>query len=263
MGPDVVHGRGFEPGDTYDAPGIALVTASFAARHFPAGDVVGRRLVSSGARQPVTVIGVIEDHLSRGIDKAPEPAILLSLEQRPLGSRSIDMRTGVAPVSLTDAVREAVWSIDRDVPVYDVRTMQDRVAASVGNFAILAQLMGGFALVSLVLGAVGIYGVASYGVTRRSVELGVRMAMGGDGRSVVTLVLSQGLRRMAIGLVLGTALALMLTRAMAGILFDVSPADPLTFAAVTLTLGAVGLLGSWLPARRAATIDPVRSLSGD
>jgi predicted permease len=261
MGLDIKAGRVFAETDLAGGPGVALVTESFVRTHFPDRDVVGLRLLSSGLAVPVTVIGVVEDHLTRGIDRAPEPALLLSLDQRPLRSRAVAIRAGVEPAILADAVREAIRTVDAAVPVYDVRTMRERVSASVGNFAILAELMGGFALLSLLLGAVGIYGVTAYGVARRSAEIGVRMALGASSTSVSRLILGEGMRRLAIGLVIGTVLALVLARAMRGLLFDVSPTDPITFGLVACVLVALGLIGSWLPARRATRLDPVRALS--
>jgi predicted permease len=261
MGLDIIAGRGFETADNGSSPGVALVTESFARAHFAGTDVLGTRLLSSGLRVPVTIVGVVEDHLSRGIDRAAEPALLLSLEQRPLRSRAVAVRTRGDAADLADVVRATIRTIDAEVPVYDVRTMRERVTSSVGSFALLAELMGGFALTSLLLGAIGIYGVTAYAVARRSAEIGIRMALGATASSVTWLVIGQGARRIAFGLVLGTVLALLLARSMRAILFNVSPTDPVTLTSVGLVLAALGLLGSWLPARKASRLDPASTLS--
>jgi hypothetical protein len=261
MGLDIIAGRGFETADNGTSPGVALVTESFARAHFAGTDVLGTRLLSSGLRVPVTIVGVVEDHLSRGIDRAAEPALLLSLEQRPLRSRAVALRTRGDAADLADVVRATIQSIDAEIPVYDVRTMRERVTSSVGSIALLAELMGGFALTSLLLGAIGIYGVTAYAVARRSAEIGIRMALGATASSVTWLVIGQGARRIGFGLVLGTVLALLLARSMRAILFNVSPTDPVTLTSVGLILAALGLLGSWLPARKASRLDPASTLS--
>jgi ABC-type antimicrobial peptide transport system permease subunit len=173
----------------------------------------------------------------------------------------VAVRTRGDAADLADVVRATIRTIDAEVPVYDVRTMRERVTSSVGSFALLAELMGGFALTSLLLGAIGIYGVTAYAVARRSAEIGIRMAVGATASSVTWLVIGQGARRIAFGLVLGTVLALLLARSMRAILFNVSPTDPVTLTSVGLVLAALGLLGSWLPARKASRLDPASTLS--
>jgi ABC-type antimicrobial peptide transport system permease subunit len=155
-----------------------------------------------------------------------------------------------------------VQSVDPDQPIYAVQTMDELVRLRVGPFALVAGLMLSFALISLVLGAVGIYGVTAYGVGRRTGEIGVRMAIGAERGAVVRMIVAEGVRRALLGLALGVAGALLLSRAMSGLVVGVSPTDPLTIAAVVLVLFAVTLLGAWLPARRVARLDPLRALAG-
>jgi ABC-type antimicrobial peptide transport system permease subunit len=161
------------------------------------------------------------------------------------------------------AVREAVWSVDGELAVWDARTLADVVTMRVGGFRLIAELMGAFAVLALVLGAVGIYGVTAHGVGQRRHEIGVRMALGADRTGVRRMVVAQGMRRAAFGLVLGAALALPLAGALGGLAVGVDPRDPRVFGLVLATLAGVALLASWLPARRASGVDPVRALSAE
>lgn len=161
------------------------------------------------------------------------------------------------------AVQEAVWSVDPNIPLYDVETMEALVERRIGGFAVIGYLMGTFALLSLILGAVGIYGVTAYAAGQRTGEIGVRMAMGAERGDVVRMVVAQGGRRAVLGLIIGLVGAFLLTGAMGQVLVGVSPRDPVTFLGVTLVLGVVSFLGLWLPARRAARVDPVRALASE
>lgn len=226
-------------------------------------DPLGARLLSSGLAEPARVVGVVEDHLQRGVDEPPGPAILFPVSHRGIASRALVVRTSGDPASLVPAVEREVWALDAELPVYQIRTLQEVVRLRIGGFGLIAELMGAFAVVSLLLGAVGIYGVTAYGVGQRNREIGVRLAMGADRRRVVGMVVGAGLRRVILGLVVGLGLAWLLSRAMTGLLVEVSPTDPLTFGAVTGLLLVVAFLGCWLPARRASGLNPVRALAAD
>jgi ABC-type antimicrobial peptide transport system permease subunit len=178
-------------------------------------------------------------------------------------SRSLLVRTVGEPSAILPDVQRAVWSVDPTLPVYGVDTMDELVRRRLGGFAVIGYLMGIFALLSLLLGAVGIYGVTAYAAGQRTAELGLRIAMGADPSDVVRMMLFQGGRRALLGLVVGLILAGLLSGAMTRILVGVSPRDPLTFASVALVLAAVSLLGLYLPARRAARVDPVRALAAE
>lgn len=262
MDVEVVAGRDLEDADV-DGPPVVLVNQRFAERHSLDGHVLGTVLRSSGAREPVTVVGVVEDHIERGIDEPPEAALYFPLSQNPVRTRTLAIRTAGDPVGLVDAVQSAVWRVDPDQPVYEVLTMNEWVTRRAGGFGVIAWVMGVFGVISLLLGAVGIYGVTAYAVGRRTNEIGVRMAMGADRGRVVVMVLREGLVRIALGLTLGVSLAYLLSNSLAGLLVGVSPTDPLTFGTVVAVLLGVSLLGSWIPARRASGVDPVRALAAE
>jgi putative ABC transport system permease protein len=198
----------------------------------------------------------------RALIRAPEPSIYLPVAQESARSRSLAIRTTLEPDALAAAVQRAVWEVDPDQPVYAVQAMTDLLETSIGPFRLVAVLMLIFALISLMLGAVGIYGVTSYGVVRRTHEIGIRVAMGAERRSVILMIVREGMRRAAIGLILGVAGAILLSRALVSLLVGVSATDPATFVVVIGVLLAVTFLGAYLPARRAARLDPVRALGG-
>ena len=170
------------------------------------------------------------------------------------------VRTALPPLSLVDSARHAVESVDPDLPVFEVATMEQLVYRSASAPRFNTVLLGVFAALALVLAAIGIYGVMSYAVTRRTHEIGVRMALGARARDVLGQVIAQGMRRALAGIVLGLAGALALTRFLSSLLYGVRPADPATFLAVSLLLLAVSLLACYIPARRAATVDPMIAL---
>lgn len=261
MGIEFEAGRGPERTDAGQA--LVWINESFAERHFPGEDPLGRRLVTSSSAGELTVTGVVDDHLARGIDQPPEATVFQLVGPTGFRGRDLVIRAEGTDATLVDAVQEAVWSVDPDLPVYDIHTMEEVLRMRVAGFRLIAQLMGTFGVASLVLGAVGIYGITAYAVGQRTREIGIRLAMGADRAGVVAMVLREGLLRVGVGLGLGLVLAFLLSRAMAGLLVGVSPSDPLTFGVVTATLAAVSLLGSWIPAHRASRVDPVNALSSE
>jgi putative ABC transport system permease protein len=170
------------------------------------------------------------------------------------------VRSAADPSPLADATRRAVWSVDRDVPIDHLGPLAGVVATSLAQPRLLVLLLGIFGALALALGAVGIYGVISYAVAQRRQEIGVRMALGASRGDVVRLVVGNGITLAGVGLALGVVLALAVTRLLASQLYDVGATDPLTFAATALVLGTVALLASWIPARRAARVQPTESL---
>ena len=187
----------------------------------------------------------------------------ISLSQRTVATRSLVVRTSGDPREHIPALQQAVWSVDPQIPLYDIETMEELVRRRMGGFTVIGTLMGTFALLSLLLGAVGIYGVTAYAAGRRTGEIGVRLAMGADRADVVRMVVGQGGRRAALGLARGLAMALALARLMGSILVGVSAHDPWVFVTVTVVLASVSYLGLYLPARRASQGDPVQALAAE
>ena len=175
-------------------------------------------------------------------------------------ANAVVVRTQVDPLSLGTAVRKVVWEIDKDQPVSDIRSMEEIVSRAVARQRFSMMLLGIFAMLALVLAAVGIYGVMSYSVAQRTQEIGIRMALGAQRSDVLKMAVGQGLRLVLIGIVIGLAVAFGLTRVMASLLFGVSATDPATFVTISLVLVSVAVLASYIPALRAARIDPMVAL---
>ena len=261
MGISLRAGRLFNDGDTQGAPSVALLSEALARRLFPDEDPLGKRLSVGGlGAELTTVIGVVNDIRYSGLDGEIEQAVYLSYRQLPRSGMSLVLRGAVEPSSLAPALRNAVREIDPALPVYDVLTMNERLSNSVAARRFNLLLLGGFAALALLLAGVGVYGVISYVVTQRTHEIGVRMALGAQSADVIRLFIKQGMAVVLLGVGLGLLGAFALTRIMKSLLFDVSANDPLTFACVALLLSLIALAACYLPARRAARIDPLASL---
>jgi putative ABC transport system permease protein len=274
----VVSGRAFAATDTRAAPGVVIVDESFARAAWPNEDALGRRLKIgdvSSTNSWLTVVGVARDTKGGGLGAATRRGVYVpftqradSLSERRVGRqmRLLVRAGGVEGVSgggveaLAATLREHIAALDAQQAVTDVRTLAEVTAASVEGPRFRAWLLGLFALLALALAAAGLYGVMSYAVERRTREIGVRVALGAQGSDVLRLVIGEGLRLTLVGSALGVAASLALTRLMAGLLFGVSATDPLVFAGVTLTLAGVALAACWIPARRAAKVDPMIAL---
>ncbi|HVE77424.1 MAG TPA: FtsX-like permease family protein, partial [Gemmatimonadaceae bacterium] len=192
-----------------------------------------------------------------------EPTAYIHYLQNRRSGLSIAVRTGGDPLRYANAVREAIWSVNKDQTITSVETMQGIVGDTVARPRLLATLLLLFGVMGLSLGALGIYGVLAYAVSQRRQEIGVRVALGATPRSVLALVVGQGMTLALVGVAAGLAGALLLTRVMAAVLYDVRTTDPATFATVILVLLATAFVASWLPARRALRIDPVQALRYD
>ncbi len=265
LGLQVVAGRPIREADDEDAPLVAVVNETFVSRYLGDGaDALGHSLLSgSDDTPPVPIVGVIRDVVERAVDRPPEPALYLSIAQANVRSRSLVVRTAGPPGEILGSLQEAVWSVDPKIPLFQIETMEELVDRRVGSFGVIANLMGIFALLSLFLGVVGIYGVTAFTAGRRTGEIGVRLAMGAEPGDVVKMVVGQGGKRAAMGLALGLALAFLVAGALESVLVDVNPRDPWVFSAVVVVLGLVSFLGLWIPARRASTVNPVQALSSD
>jgi putative ABC transport system permease protein len=263
MGVQLLKGRTFTSQDTRESPRVTIVNETFAKRYFPDEDPIGKRF-TFGRPGPntrwITIVGVVRDTKRQGVEKPIRIESWMPLAQRPSGSMELVLRTTGDPLLLSNAVREAVWSIDRDLPIPTIRTMEQVMSERVAQRRLNMLLLGLFALVALILAAVGIYGVMSYTVTQRTHEIGIRMALGAQSGDVIGMVLKQGIALTLAGVAFGLIATFMLTRLMASLLFGVSARDPVTFAAIAALLTGVALIACWIPARRATKVDPMIAL---
>jgi len=260
-------GRTFSDADSLTAPPVAIVNQAFVARYLPGRDPLGQR-VSLGdprnGRPWTTIVGVVADFRAGGATQAVRPAIFTPVRQQTAWNQLfVLVRSDGDAAALLPSVRDAVRALDPEQPIYAVQTLQDAVAQSSFQQRIAALLLSAFAMVALALAAVGIFGVLSFTVSARTQEIGVRLAVGAEPRHVRWLVVRQVLRMSLAGLVLGTAILLAGSRALEGMLFGVSPADPVTIGAATGILGAVALIAAWLPAARASRVDPIQALRSE
>lgn len=264
MGMNLLKGRNFEGRDNATSSAVAVISETMARRFWPNEDPIGKRFTPGDASrddQWIQVIGVVNDVRQFQLTAEPRPQMYLTYEQVGFfAPRFLVVRTDVEPSSLAGAVRQAVWEIDKDQPVSNIQTMEEVVSESIARQRFSMLLLAIFAGVALVLAAVGIYGVMSYSVAQRTHEIGIRMALGAQTGTVLKLAVGHGLKLLLAGIVIGLVAASLLTRLMSTLLFGVTPTDPLTFTAISLILLAVGLLASYIPARRATKVDPVIAL---
>ncbi len=230
---------------------------------FPEEDPIGERLVVDlGDPVNIEVIGVVGDTRQGGLAQAPSPTFYLRYEQFPRGGLGLVARTSGRPTTLAETLRRTVWELDPDQPLAPLTTMEALVSASVAEPRFRTVLLGSFGAVALLLAAVGLYGVLSYTVRTRRREVGIRLALGARSGQVVRLVLSRGIRSTALGIAIGLAGALGLSRLLEGLLFQVEPTDPPTLAGAVLLVGLVAVLSMYLPlpARAAARVEPTIAL---
>ncbi len=262
----LVAGRAFAITDDLKSPPVAMVNESLARHFWPGQDPVGKRFkFPPGNGRPgdpwFTIVGVVADVKSSGLD-APTPDEIYTPTTQGVGLATglvLRAREG-SGAQLVSVLRAKLHDLDSDLPIFDVATLDDVVAQAVAARRFLATLLAGFAAVALALAALGIYGVMAYAVSQRRQEIGVRMALGAKERDVLRMVIGQGLRLVALGVVVGVAFLLAVSHLMASLLFGVPPTDVATFGSISAALVAVALLASWLPARRAARIHPMTAL---
>ncbi len=222
---------------------------------------MGARLSTDGQHW-LTIAGIVGDVRQMGLRSEPLPEVYISYLQDPYAwpFLSLLVRTTREPKKLASSIKSVVWSVDKDMPIMEISTMEEIRAASIAQPRVSALLLTIFAALALVLASVGIYGVMSHSVSQRTHEMGLRMALGARAADVLTLVVGRGMILALSGVALGLGGAFALTRLLAGFLWTVQPADPLTFAAVSLLLAGVALLACYVPARRATKVDPIAAL---
>jgi putative ABC transport system permease protein len=259
----LLKGRDFTSRDDEGTVPVAIISDSMARRFWPNENPLGRhiKLGASDSTAPwMTIVGIVGDVRQSILSRAPRPTLYVPYPQSPPAVMSLVVRTSVNPLSLTASVRHEILSVDKDQPVYGIKSMEDFVADNVGGIMIATALMGSFGVVALVLAAVGIYSVMAYSVSQRTHEFGVRLALGARRRDIVNLVVSHGLKLAVGGLVVGLPGALALTRLLSSLLIDVTPLDLPTLAGFTLLLLAVATVASYLPALRATKAEPLEAL---
>ena len=259
-------GRPFDARDSLAGPRVAVINDAFARKHFPNASPIGARI--SFAEDPpqwYAVVGVVGNIKHRGLDAADRPELYVPYRQPLFASWTVRpmyvvVRTNGAPLAVTPVVRLELAQVDRDQPISDVRTMDERIARSLTPRRFNTVLLGLFAALALVLSAVGIYGVVAYSVTERTHEIGVRIALGAQRRDVVAMVMREGMTTTATGTVIGIVAAVAVKRVIAGFLFGVGAGDPITFTALPLLLALIALAACYVPARRASRVDPLHAL---
>jgi putative ABC transport system permease protein len=263
MGIRFAKGNGFTDRDDRTAPGVVVVSESWARRFLPDEDPIGKRLKLGGrdsTRPWLSIVGIAGDVRDAAIDSEARPCLYMPYPQFPTSAMDLVVRAGSDPKTLVSAIRDEVWSVDKDQPVTDVKTMDQYVADSVSPRRFNAVLLAAFAGLALVLASVGIYGVTAYSVSQRTREIGIRIALGAQPSDVIKLMVGSGMALVLAGVAIGLIGALWLTRVMTSLLYGVNATDPITFACVSCLFVAVTLVASYLPARRATRVDPMAAL---
>jgi len=258
----LLRGRLFDDRDTSDAPHVAIISDSLARTAWPGQDPIGHTIEfgnMDGDMRLLTIVGIVGDVHDYGLEAPPRPTVYVDLFQRPRAWMTITMLTDAPTEQVTTTARQILAELNPEIPPR-FRTFAQVYSASLGSRRFTLMLIAFFAIVALLLATAGVFGVMAYSVSRRTREIGVRVALGARSRDVLTMILGQGLRTVLIGIAIGLAGSLALSRVISSLLFGVTATDPLTFAAVILLLVAAAMLACYLPARRAAKVDPMVAL---
>ena len=270
---EVLQGRWFEQGDAADAPLVAVVNERFVETYFPDGRALGRRIRFGGldsTEEWREIVGVVPNYRVEGLgntnpgEPIDQDGVYVPIAQYDQRFLTVAARVeGVAPLSISSAVRDAVAAVDADTPIYFVETVQQAIDQNTWFYRIFGNLFLAFGIAALFLASVGLYGVMSFGVSQRTGEMGIRMALGAEGRQVLGMILRQGVAQILIGVVVGTGIAFVVAKGLTMVLYQVEPFDPATFAGVFGLLVVTGLMASWVPAMRATRVDPMSALRRD
>jgi putative ABC transport system permease protein len=270
----LLNGRELGIGDLARSPLVGVINRSMASKYWPNDNPIGKTIVvyrfvaertSEGTHvqfkpQMFEIVGIVGDVRHFGLDAPPEPELFMPFAQWPSSEMSLVLRTASEPSSLIPRVKQEIWRVDPDQPLTDIKTMDELVATEAAGRRFILQLIGAFASIAVVLAAVGVYGVASYGMRQRTHEIGIRMALGARGQQVVCLILRQNVNWLLIGIAAGVAAAFALTRLLASYLYAVRPTDPATLIEVGFLLTGVAFAANYIPARRATKVDPMVAL---
>jgi putative ABC transport system permease protein len=260
IGIPFIKGRLFGPQDQLNSPPVLIINQTMAHRFWPNQDPIGKQVKFVEDGTTGTVVGVVGDAKHYWLEEESRPQIYGSYTQQPGYFATVVARTAVEPLALSESVRQALWKVDADQPMWKIRTVEFLVNRSVADRKFLMALMGIFAFLALVLTMIGLYGVINYLVNQRTQEIGIRMALGAQMGDILGMVLKQGMVLVLIGVALGLGAAWLMTRLISRLLYQVSATDPLTFATIALLLIAVALLACYVPARRATKVDPLVAL---
>jgi putative ABC transport system permease protein len=240
---------------------VVIINETLAARLWPGEDSVGRRISLNGARGPYSeVVGIAKDGKYSTLGESARPFVYQQALQNYSGKMTLVARTAAEPTAMVDALRNEVRALEPNLPTADIGTLAEQVRLSLLPARVTAGLLGVFGLLALVLATVGIYGVVSYSVANRTHEIGIRTALGAQSKDILKLVLREGMVMVAIGVALGLGVAFAATRVISSFLYGVSATDPITFLGVSVLLATVALAACFVPARRAAKVDPTVAL---
>jgi putative ABC transport system permease protein len=262
----LLQGRRFSTTDTADALAIAVINREMARRHWPAGDAIGKRIrLAPASPGPwIEIVGIAENVRSSDADAGPIPQIYVPAAQSTERSIGIVLRTdGTRPADLTSAIRTQVANLDDELPVFDVTTMEEVLFADLGSTYMLVGILAAVALIALALAAGGIYGVMAYSVSQRTREIGIRMALGAEPRTVVATVLKNAALALCIGGLVGVSGGFGLVYVTSRALGEIEPSDPVVYGVVLSFLASVAFLASYVPARRALRVDPIAALKAE
>jgi predicted permease len=260
LGIPLLRGRFFTEQDTADQPTVAVINETMARRFWPDGDLLEKQIRIPQQKITARIVGVVGDVRQFSLEDPDQSQVYVPFAQQPFIFATLAVKTQGDPLALTKSVQQAVWSVDPDQPMWKIRTLESLVDRSLGQRRLTGSLLAGFAVLVLLLAALGIYGVMAYAVSQRTHEIGIRMALGAQPENVLKLVIWLGSRLVICGIAFGLASAFALVKLMTALLFGVSPFDPFTFASVAILLSAVALAACYIPARRAMRVDPLLAL---
>jgi putative ABC transport system permease protein len=260
LGVPVLRGRVFDERDRVGGPGAVVVNQRLARRHWKDADPIGQRISTDRGRTWRTIAGVVGDVRQESLDREPQDAVYLPLREFPAYAPTLFVRALGTPGRLAEEIRAAARTADPQTAVSDVRTLGDIRSEALASPRLTTMLLGLFAVIALVITAAGLGGLIAYSVSQRTHEIGIRMALGADRSRITAMVLREGMTSVGVGLVIGMAGALALSRLVSGLLFNVGPNDPLCFAGSAVVLVATAVAGCLLPARRATAVSPLTAL---